>query len=60
MVVGNAEKLLYAMKEKDVLAGIETRNIVEYKEMTDLREWHKIKAFDFLDRLLQFLKGCRI
>jgi len=34
-VVDNAEKLLYGMKKEDVLAGIETRNIVEYEEMTD-------------------------
>jgi len=47
MVVGNEEKLLYGMKNGNVLAGIETLSIEEYEERTDLREWDKNKAFDF-------------
>jgi len=54
-MVRNAERLLLGARKDNFLAGIEIWSIQEYETKMKLSQWDKNEAFDFLNRLLEFV-----
>jgi len=55
LVVGNSKKILLGVKKNHVLSGIETLSLSDFEKITNLSQLDKNVAFDFLNRLLQFV-----